>query len=110
MSEDLKPRVRIPPSARKGEVIEIKTLVQHAMESGQRKDERGNLVRRKIISRFTCSFNGRVVIDARLEPAIAANPYFAFPFRANESGSFELTWTDDDGSIVRHTQKLTVTA
>ena len=108
MSEDLKPRIRIPPSARKGEVIEIKTLVQHAMESGQRKDECGNVVPRKILNRFTCKFNGRTVLDARLEPAIAANPYFAFPFRASESGSFEFTWIDDDGSIVRHTQKLTV--
>ena len=108
MAQDLKPRVRIPPSAKKGEVIEIKTLVQHAMESGQRKDERGNVVPRKILNRFTCKFNGRTVLDARLEPAIAANPYFAFPFRASESGSFEFTWIDDDGSIVRHTQKLTV--
>jgi sulfur-oxidizing protein SoxZ len=108
MAQDLKPRIRIPPSARKGEVIEIKTLVQHPMESGQRKDERGNQVARKILNRFTCKFNGRIVLDARLEPAIAANPYFAFLFRASESGSFELTWIDDDGSIVRHTQKLTV--
>jgi sulfur-oxidizing protein SoxZ len=108
MAEDLKPRIRIPPSAKKGELIEIKTLVQHPMESGQRKDERGNLVPRKILNRFTCKFNGRTVLDARLEPAIAANPYLAFPFRASESGSFEFTWIDDDGTVTRHTQKLTV--
>jgi sulfur-oxidizing protein SoxZ len=105
---DLKPRVRLPASARKGEVIEIRTLVQHPMESGQRKDERGNLVARKIVHRFTCSFNGRVVLDAKLEPAIAANPYLAFHIRASESGTFEFAWIDDDGATARHTQKLTV--
>jgi sulfur-oxidizing protein SoxZ len=108
MADELKPRVRVAASAKKGEVLEIRTLVQHAMESGQRKDERGNLVPRKIINRFTCRFNGRVVIDAKLEPAIAANPYFAFLFRANESGSFEFTWVDDDGAVTRHTQALSV--
>lgn len=108
MAEPLNPRVRVPASAKKGEVIEIKTLVQHPMESGQRKEAGGNLVPRHIVNRMTCRFNGRLVLDAKLEPAIAANPYLAFHFRASESGSFEFAWTDDDGSVTRHTQSLTV--
>jgi sulfur-oxidizing protein SoxZ len=109
MTSNLNPRVRIPASAKQGEVVEVRTLVQHPMESGQRKDERGNLVARKIVNRFTCSFNGRVVLDAKLEPAIAANPYLVFHVRARESGEFEFVWTDDDGASTRHTQKLAVT-
>jgi sulfur-oxidizing protein SoxZ len=103
-----RPRINLPPTAARGEIVEIKALVAHAMESGQRRDVRGNPIPRKILNRFTCTFNGRTVLDAKLEPAIAANPYFAFPFRASESGSFEFTWIDDDGTITRHTQKLTV--
>jgi len=109
MADALNPRVRVPASARKGEVIEIKTLVQHPMESGQRKDAGGALVPRFIVNRLTCRFNGRLVLDARLEPAIAANPYLVFHFRASESGSFEFAWTDDAGAVVTLTQKLTVT-
>lgn len=109
MAEASNPRVRLPASARKGEVIEIKTLVQHIMETGLRKDAGGILVPRSIVNRLTCRFNGRVVFDARLEPAIAENPYLAFHFKASESGSFEFTWTDDAGTTTRHTQALTVT-
>jgi sulfur-oxidizing protein SoxZ len=108
MSDDVKPRIRVPASAKKGEIIEIKTLVTHPMESGQRKDSAGNTVARKIINRLTVTYNGKTVFDARLEPAIAANPYLAFYVRAEESGSLNFTWLDDDGSKYTAEQKLTV--
>ena len=66
-----KPRIRLPKQAGKGEVVEIKTLIAHVMESGQRKDPGGKIVPRKIINRFTCSFNGKPVFECELEPAIA---------------------------------------
>jgi sulfur-oxidizing protein SoxZ len=109
MAEDAKPRIKAPSSARKGEVIEIKTLISHAMESGQRKDKDGNLVPRKIINAFTCTLNGREIFSAKLEPAVAANPYLSFFLKASESGTLEFAWADDDGSVYKAQQPLMVT-
>ena len=52
------PRVRIPAQAKPGEIIEIKTLISHDMESGQRKDSSGKTIPRKIMNTFTAKFNG----------------------------------------------------
>ena len=83
-----RPRIKIPKEAAKGEIIQIKTLVSHIMESGQRKDAQGKTVPRKIINKFTCEFAGKPVFSADLEPGIAANPYLAFTVRVEESGTF----------------------
>ena len=95
------PRIRLSKSdVARGEIIEIKTLLGHVMESGQRRDVNGERVPRKIINRFICEFNGQPVFSCELEPAIAANPYIQFRFRAVESGELKLTWIDDDGSRI----------
>ncbi len=96
---DTKPRVKVPSTAAKGEVVTIKTLISHEMESGQRKDKDGNVIPRKIINKFTCTFNGKEVFSCDLDPAIAANPYFEFNVKVTESGKFVFTWVDDDGSV-----------
>lgn len=108
MAENVKPRVRVPRSADAGEVITIKTLISHPMESGQRRDGDGNVIPRSIINRFTCEFNGQTVIDVTLEPAISTNPYFEFEAVVPESGTFEFTWYDDDGDIYTDTQEIAV--
>ena len=102
------PRVRVPAQAKPGELIEIKTLISHEMESGQRKDAAGNTVPRKIINRFTAAFNGKTVFTADWHPAISANPYQSFFYKAVESGEFTFTWKDDDGSEYTARNKLTV--
>ena len=102
------PRLRVPKQANKGEVIEIKTLISHVMESGFRRDEDGKLVPRKIINRFTCEFNGRPVFACDLEPAMAANPYLQFTAKVVESGTFRFSWTDDDGTTVTAEETITV--
>ncbi|MCB1480621.1 MAG: thiosulfate oxidation carrier complex protein SoxZ [Rhodobiaceae bacterium] len=94
-----KPRVKVPKSAAAGEVITIKTLISHKMESGQRKDKDGNVIPRSIINKFTCEFNGQPVFTCDLEPAISANPFFEFSAKVTESGTFKFTWNDDDGSV-----------
>jgi sulfur-oxidizing protein SoxZ len=101
-------RIRLPQSVKKGEVFEIKTLITHVMESGQRRDASGKAIPRKILNKFTCNYNGREVIRIDMAPAIAANPYLAFFIAATETGVLEFTWTDDDGSVFKETQKLTV--
>ena len=102
------PRVRVPAQAKAGEVIEIKTLISHEMESGQRKDASGKTIPRQIINKFTAAFNGKMVFEADWYTSISANPYQSFFFKAKESGEFKFTWKDDNGSDYTATAKLTV--
>ncbi|MEO3415124.1 thiosulfate oxidation carrier complex protein SoxZ [Roseovarius sp. CAU 1744] len=108
MASNAKPRVKVPKKAAAGEAITIKTLISHKMESGQRKDDDGNVIPRSIINRFTCDFNGENVIDVTLEPAISTNPFFEFEAAVPESGEFKFTWYDDDGSVYEETKAITV--
>ena len=108
MTEGVKPRVKVPKTAAAGDIITIKTLISHKMESGQRKDSDGNKIPRKIINRFTCDFNGENVIDVKLEPAISTNPFFEFKAKVPESGEFKFTWYDDDGDIYEASKKIAV--
>jgi sulfur-oxidizing protein SoxZ len=105
----VKPRIKLDKTqAKKGDIIEVKALVSHVMENGQRKDASGAPIPRKILNKFTCTVNGKEVFSADFEPAIAANPYIQFKFRATESGPVVLTWVDDDGSKIVGEEKLTV--
>src|SRR5579872_4758122 len=101
-----RPRLKLPSQAKKDEVIEIKTLMPHIMESGQRKDKDGKTIPRKIIHAFACTFNDKPVFSVDLEPAIAANPYMEFYAKVEESGTFKFTWTDDDGTVITAEQKI----
>jgi len=105
---DIKPRVRVPKTASAGEAITIKTLINHEMESGVRKDSDGNLIPRKIINRFLVTFNGETVIDVAIEPAVSTNPYFEFEATVPESGELKFEWYDDDGSIYTETASIEV--
>lgn len=103
-----KPRVKLPKTAAAGEVITIKTLVSHPMESGQRKDSSGNVIPRKIINKFTCEFNGQPVFSCAIEPAVSANPYLEFTAKMAESGTFKFTWVDDDGTVTTAEEQVAV--
>src|SRR5690348_11337662 len=103
------PRLKLPREAKKGDIIEIKTLLPHPMESGQRKGKDGKVIPRKIINKFVGTFNGKPVFTADLEPAVAANPYMEFFAKVEESGTFKFAWTDDDGTVTTAEQKITVT-
>jgi sulfur-oxidizing protein SoxZ len=97
----VKPRIKLDKKeAKKGDLVEVKALVSHVMETGQRKDANGNPIPRKILNKFTCTVAGKQVFAADFEPAISANPYIQFKFKATESGPVVLTWTDDDGSTI----------
>jgi sulfur-oxidizing protein SoxZ len=105
----VKPRIKLDrKEAKKGDLVEVKALVSHIMETGQRKDSAGNTIPRKILNKFTCTVNGKLVFAADFEPAVSANPYIQFKFRATESGPVVLTWTDDDGSKIVGEDKITV--
>jgi len=105
----VKPRIKLDKKeAKKGDLVEVKALVSHVMETGQRKDSAGNIIPRKILNKFTCTVNGKLVFAADFEPAVSANPYIQFKFRAVESGPVVLTWTDDDGSTIVGEESITV--
>ncbi|MCW5772674.1 MAG: thiosulfate oxidation carrier complex protein SoxZ [Rhodospirillaceae bacterium] len=103
-----KPRVRVPATAKKGEIIEIKTLIAHDMEMGTRKGADGKVIPRKIIKQFVCTFNGKDLFKADWQPGISANPYMAFFAKVTESGTFDFAWHDDDGSIYKTSSKIEV--
>ena len=108
MADNVKPRVRVPKTTSKDEVVAIKTLISHPMESGQRKDKDGKVIPRSIINRFTAEFNGVSVVDVMLEPAISTNPYIEFDAKIPETGEFTFTWYDDDGDVYEDKQSVTV--
>ena len=103
-----KPRIRVPRQAKKGEVIEIKTLISHPMETGYRRDTQGQLIPRQIIHTFTCTYNGVEVFRADWHPAVAANPYLAFYTVATESGQLRFEWVADDGTVYVAEAEITV--
>src|SRR6516225_3981374 len=89
--------INVPARAKRGDIIEIKTLMSHIMETGYRRTAAGDLVTRDIVTSFTCRYNGREIFRADLFPAIAANPYLSFFTTVNESGTFEFEWVGDNG-------------
>jgi sulfur-oxidizing protein SoxZ len=94
---NIKPRVRVPRSVKKGEVFEVKTLVFHKMESGQRVNKKtAKKIPRDILNRFVVTYNGKEVLNADWKPGLSANPYTAFFLVGEESGPLVFTWTDDN--------------
>ena len=100
--------ISVPPRAKPGDVIEIKTLMSHIMETGYRHTADGAIVPRDIITSFTCRYNGSEIFRAELFPAIAANPFLAFFTVATESGTLDFEWTGDNGFSATATAKITV--
>ena len=89
--------VHVPKQAKRGEVIEIRTLAAHVMETGFRRTQLGELIPRDIIRTLVCTYNGVEIFRADLHPAIAANPLITFNTVATESGTLEFRWTGDNG-------------
>jgi sulfur-oxidizing protein SoxZ len=101
--------IHMPSTARRGEVIEIRALIGHPMETGYRPGADGKILERDIIRRFTCRYNGELVFAAELHQAIAANPYIAFYTVATDSGTLEFKWEGDHGFSQAETMPVTVT-
>ena len=100
--------VNLPATAKRGEVIEIRTLAGHDMETGFRRTQLGQLIPRDIITGFACTYNGEEVFRAELHPAMAANPLIAFTTVATESGTLEFRWTGDNGFAATHSAQISV--
>jgi sulfur-oxidizing protein SoxZ len=100
--------INVPQKAKKGEIITIKTLISHEMETGYRHDNVGKAIPRNIITQFVCTYNGLEVFRAELFPAIAANPFLTFQTIATASGTIEFKWTGDNGFAATESVNITV--
>jgi sulfur-oxidizing protein SoxZ len=103
-----KPRIKLPDAVKPGEIIEIKTLITHVMETGNRKDKDGQPIPRDILNTFVARFGETEVFRAELGPGISANPYVSFQMRVPGPGTFEFSWTDDLGVTTIETTALNV--
>ena len=102
------PRVLLPSAAAKGEILKVKSIINHRMETGFRHDAQGRVIPRKIINRFVCRYGGEVVFSVDLHEAISANPFIEFYLRAAESGRLEFIWEEDGGGVYRLEHELAV--
>jgi len=100
--------INISPNPRRGEVIEINTLISHEIETGFRHTNTGTAIPRDIITTFVATYNGEEIFFAQLFPAIAANPYITFYTIAKESGTLEFRWTGDNGYTASEQVKIAV--
>jgi sulfur-oxidizing protein SoxZ len=100
--------INVPAKAKRGEIIEIKTLMSHIMETGYRHTAEGEVVPRDIITSFTCRYNGTEIFRADLFPAFSANPFISFFTVAAESGKFDFEWIGDRGFAANATASITI--
>ncbi len=100
--------VRVPPLARPGEIVEVRVLLQHPMETGFRPGADGQVLPRDIVTRVEAHFEGERVFAADLFPAVAANPYLAFPLRITGPGNLVLSFQGDRGFTHRETAAIRV--
>jgi sulfur-oxidizing protein SoxZ len=101
--------VNAPKAAKKGQVVEIKALIMHVMETGYRPGTNGRIIPRNIIQDFTATWNGREIFRMRMSPAIAANPFVSFSAVASGSGTIAFRWSGDEGFAAEHQVAITVT-
>jgi len=100
--------IQVPARAQRGDVIELRALIGHAMETGFRRTESGAVVPRDIIRQLVCTYNGAEVFRAEFHPAVAANPLISFTTVATDSGNIEFRWTGDNDFSAIESAPITV--
>jgi len=101
-----RPRISVPPAIKANDVIEVKTVITHVMETGLRKDKDGAVVPRNIINSVTAQYNGKTVFTAELHPSTSANPFISFQLKVTAPGELVVTWTDDAGQTASERTQL----
>ena len=100
--------ISLPAKARKGELVEIRAMLAHPMETGYRPDAKGRLIPRDIVNRFECTIDGEPVFACDFFPAISANPFLSFTMTAAASGELVFRWRDDGGAMVEEKRRIEV--
>lgn len=94
MSEAIKIRAQI-----QGDTTDIRVLMQHPMETGQRKDDKGQTLPVHFIQTFTVSLNGKPMVEGQLNTSVSKNPLFTFKARGVKPGDkLSVAWTDNTGA------------
>jgi sulfur-oxidizing protein SoxZ len=101
------PRIRVPSSVKAGEPFEIRTLIDHPMETGLR-NQTGQAVARRMITHFEAQADGAVLFTADFRNGTSANPYVAFHARLAQTTTITFLWREEDGREHRATQRVTV--
>ncbi len=104
-----KPRIRLPEKIAAGEIIEVRALITHVMETGNRRDAEGKRIPRNIIHTFTAEFEGELFFKADFGPGISANPFLAFHLKVPGPGELRVSWHDDDGGITVERYRIEIT-
>jgi sulfur-oxidizing protein SoxZ len=102
-------RIQLPPTARRGEVIEVRIAIQHPMETGFRYEISGSPVPKNVINTLVARYNGAEIFRAEMDSGIAANPYLQFHVIATRSGEIEFSWVDDAGERGAERAAISVT-
>ena len=90
-----------------GDSTEVKVLMNHEMETGQRKDAQGKVIPAWFIQSVTATWNGRTVLAAQWRPAVAKNPFLAFKFKGGAKGEkVQIAWVDNHGD--KRTDEATI--
>jgi sulfur-oxidizing protein SoxZ len=93
MAEPMKIRAKM-----EGEIADVKVLMSHPMETGQRKNEKGELVPVHFIQNVTATHNGKVVLDVQWSQAVARNPFLGFRIKGAKPGDKVIvSWSDTAG-------------
>ena len=104
MADPMKIRAQV-----QGDKVEVRVLMAHEMETGQRKDAKGQVIPAWFIQNVTATVNGRTVLSAEWGPAVAKNPFLAFRFTGGKAGDkLQITWTDNHGD--KRTDETTIQA
>ncbi|MDR6952525.1 sulfur-oxidizing protein SoxZ [Ancylobacter sp. 3268] len=110
MSQTLaaKALVSVPKTARRGDVVDLRAMIAHPMETGYRMGANGVAIPRRIITRLTCTYGGNEVFAAEFFPAVSANPFVSFSLVAAASGTVDFAWTDDTGATFTASAEIAV--
>ncbi len=90
-------RLLLPERVAVGDVITVRLLIQHPMETGYRQDMDGRVIPRNVIRLLRCELGGVEVFRAEPSSGISANPYFEFFVRVAQAGIWVVSWVDDAG-------------
>lgn len=93
---------------KRGDVVTVKVMVMHAMETGMRKRASGEMIPRRIVDKLDCTFAGAAILSWRLDTAVSPNPYLEFRFRPHQSGDLTMIWSEEGGDRLEMVERIDV--
>lgn len=91
-------RVKIPDECQVGDIIELRTLIKHPMETGNRKNSSGQIIPKNIIKYLKIMYDKQIIFSAEFGSGISENPYISFYMKVDDSPNVLIVWEDDRGT------------